>query len=115
MARVCGKSASTGADCGAALSSAVDSLCTEFPNALIVVAKIIPYPPYAANVKLINDSIPSMVASKVAAGKHVMMADLFTGFQTSNLSGDGVHPNQTGYDWMGDTWYAAVSSLLPAK
>jgi lysophospholipase L1-like esterase len=81
-----------------------------------VVAKIIPYPPYAANVKLINDSIPAMVQSKVTAGKHVVMADLFTGFQTSSmLSGDGVHPNQTGYDWMGDTWYAAVSSLFPAK
>jgi lysophospholipase L1-like esterase len=29
------------------------------------------------------------------------------------LAGDGVHPNQKGYDWMGDTWYAAISSLLP--
>jgi lysophospholipase L1-like esterase len=98
----------------AALSSAVDSLTTEFPDALLVVAKIIPYPSQAANVKLINDSIPAMVAAKVAAGKHVVMADLFTGFQTSSmLAGDGVHPNQSGYDWMGDTWYAAVGSLFP--
>ena len=97
----------------AALSSAVDSLCTEFPNALIVVAKIIPYPSQVANVKLINDSIPAMVQAKVAAGKHVVMADLFTGFQTSSmLAGDGVHPNQTGYDWMGDTWYTAVGGLF---
>jgi hypothetical protein len=98
----------------AALSSAVDSLCTEFPNALIVVAKIIPYPSQSANVKLINDSIPAMVQSKVAAGKHVIMVDLNTGFTTNTmLAGDGVHPNQTGYDWMGDGWYAAISSLLP--
>jgi hypothetical protein len=98
------------------LSSAVDSLTTEFPDALIVVAKIIPYPSQAANVNLINQSISSMVQSKVAAGKHVVMADLNTGFQTSTmLSGDGVHPNQTGYDWMGDTWYAAISSLLPGS
>jgi lysophospholipase L1-like esterase len=98
----------------AALSSAVDALTTEFPDALLVVAKIIPYPSQAANVKLINDSIPAMVAAKVAAGKHVVMADLFTGFQTSSmLAGDGVHPNQSGYDWMGDTWYAAVGSLFP--
>jgi hypothetical protein len=97
----------------AALSSAVDSLCTEFPTALIVVAKIIPYPSQTANVKLINDSIPAMVASKVSAGKHVIMVDLFTGFQTSSmLAGDGVHPNQTGYDWMGDGWYGAVGSLF---
>jgi hypothetical protein len=98
----------------AALSSAVDSLCTEFPDALIVVAKIIPYPSQAANVKLINDSIPSMVQSKVTAGKHVVMVDLNSGFQTSTmLAGDGIHPNQTGYDWMGDGWYGAVGSLFP--
>ena len=29
------------------------------------------------------------------------------------LSGDGIHPNQTGYNWMGDTWYTAVGSLFP--
>jgi GDSL-like Lipase/Acylhydrolase family len=100
----------------AALSSAVDSLTTEFPDALIVVAKIIPYPSQVTNVNLINNSIPAMVAAKVAAGKHVVMADLFTGFKTSSmLAGDGVHPNQSGYDWMGDTWYAAISSLLPSN
>ncbi len=98
------------------LSSAVDSLTSEFPDALIVVAKIIPYPSQVANVNLINNSIPSMVQSKVAAGKHVVMVDLNTGFQTSTmLSGDGVHPNQTGYDWMGDGWYGAISSLLPSN
>jgi lysophospholipase L1-like esterase len=98
----------------ARLSSFVDYLTTTFPNALVVVAKIIPYPAQTANVKLINDSIPSMVQSKVSAGKHVTMVDLNTGFQTSTmLSSDGIHPNQTGYNWMGDTWYATVGSLFP--
>ena len=46
-------------------------------------------------------------------GKHVTMVDLNTGFQTSTmLSSDGIHPNQTGYNWMGDTWYAAIGSLF---
>jgi hypothetical protein len=98
----------------ARLSSFVDALTTMFPNALIVVAKIIPYPSQTANVNLINQSIPSMVQSKVSAGKHVTMVDLNTGFQTSTmLSSDGIHPNQTGYNWMGDTWYSVVGSLFP--
>ena len=98
----------------ARLSTLVDYLTTTFPNALVVVAKIIPYPSQTANVKLINDSIPTMVQSKVSAGKHVISVDLNTGFQTSTmLSSDGIHPNQTGYDWMGDTWYAVVSSYFP--
>jgi hypothetical protein len=98
----------------ARLSTLVDYLTTNYPNALIVVAKIIPYPSQMTNTNLINNSVAAMVASKVAAGKHVIVADLNTGFTTSTmLAGDGVHPNQKGYDWMGDTWYAAISSYLP--
>ncbi len=98
----------------ARLSTLVDYLTTNYPNALIVVAKIIPYPSQAANTNLINNSVAAMVASKVTAGKHVIVADLNTGFTTSTmLAGDGVHPNQKGYDWMGDTWYAAISGYLP--
>ncbi|HVT07583.1 MAG TPA: SGNH/GDSL hydrolase family protein, partial [Polyangia bacterium] len=96
------------------LSSAVDSLASMFPDALIVVAKIIPYPSQTANVNLINQSIPAMVQSKQAAGKHVIAADLNTGFDTKTmLSSDTIHPNQTGYDWMGDTWYGVVGPLFP--
>lgn len=95
------------------LSSAVDSLTTMFPNALIVVAKIIPYPSQATNVNLINNSIPAMVAMKQSAGKHVISVDLNTGFDTNTmLSSDTIHPNQTGYNWMGDTWYAAIKGYL---
>ncbi|HSY39993.1 MAG TPA: SGNH/GDSL hydrolase family protein, partial [Polyangia bacterium] len=98
----------------ARLSTLVDYLTTNYPNALIVVAKIIPYPSQATNTNLINNSVAGMVQSKVSAGKHVIVADLNTGFTTSSmLAGDGVHPNQKGYDWMGDTWYAAISSYLP--
>ena len=98
----------------ARLSTLVDYLTTNYPNALIVVAKIIPYPSQATNTNLINNSVASMVASKVAAGKHVVVCDLNTGFTTSTmLAGDGIHPNQKGYDWMGDTWYATISGYLP--
>jgi lysophospholipase L1-like esterase len=54
-----------------------------------------------------------MVQMWASMGKHVTMVDLNTGFQTSTmLSSDGIHPNQTGYNWMGDTWYAAIGSLF---
>jgi hypothetical protein len=96
------------------LSMLVDYLTTTFPNALVVVAEIIPYPSQMTNTNLINQSIPAMVQSKVSAGKHVTMVDLNTGFNTSTmLAGDGVHPNQSGYNWMGDKWYAAIGGLLP--
>jgi lysophospholipase L1-like esterase len=98
----------------ARLSTLVDYLTTTFPNALVVVAKIVPYPAQASNTNLINQSVAAMVQTKVAAGKHVIVTDLYTGFTTSSmLSGDGIHPNQKGYDWMGDTWYSSISSYLP--
>ena len=56
-------------------------------------AKIVPYPSQAANVKIINDSIPDLVAKNQTAGKHVTMADCFTGFTTSSMqSSDSIHP-----------------------
>jgi hypothetical protein len=98
----------------ARLSTLVDYLTTNFPNALIVVAKIIPYPSQVTNTNLINNSIPAMVQAKVAAGKHVITVDLNTGFDTKTmLSSDGIHPNQTGYNWMGDQWYTVVGGLFP--
>ncbi|HET9957505.1 MAG TPA: SGNH/GDSL hydrolase family protein [Polyangiaceae bacterium] len=95
------------------LSALVDLITSTYPNALLVVAKIVPYPAQAANVKLINDSIPALVTKNQMAGKHVIMVDCFTGFTTSSmLSSDSIHPNKTGYDFMGDQFYAAVASYL---
>ena len=95
------------------LSSLVDLITSTYPNALLVVAKIVPYPAQAANVKIINDSISALVTKNQTAGKHVIMADCFTGFTTSSmLSSDSIHPNQTGYNFMGDQFYSVVSSYL---
>ena len=45
--------------------------------------------------------------------KPCAMVDLYSGFMTSTmLAGDGIHPNQTGYDFMGDGWYMGISSYL---
>jgi lysophospholipase L1-like esterase len=49
----------------------------------------------------------------VAAGHHLMVVDLNTGFPSSDISSDGVHPNPTGYAWMGDHLYDAIGSLFP--
>jgi hypothetical protein len=60
-----------------------------------------------------NASIPATVQARASAGKHVIMVDQHTGFQVSTmLSSDGIHPNQTGYNHMGDVWYAAIGPVL---
>ena len=76
-------------------------------------AKIVPYPSQMANINLINNSIPDLVSSRAAMGKHILMADLNTGFTVSTmLSSDSIHPNQTGYNFMGDQFYSVISSYL---
>jgi hypothetical protein len=38
--------------------------------------------------------------------------DQFTGFQTSDLGSDQVHPNEGGYEKMAVVWYSAIKSYL---
>jgi len=95
------------------LGNLLDKLSTGLPNALIVVAKIIPLPSGTAAVNTYNAAIPGIVATRVAAGKHIIVIDLNTGFPSGDLSSDNVHPNPTGYAWMGDRWYDAIGDLFP--
>jgi len=93
------------------LTKLIDQIATGLPNALIAVAKIIPLQMSASAVTTYNNAIPGVVAAEVAAGKHVIVVDLNTGFPAGDM--DTVHPYQNGYEWMGDKWYAAVGSLFP--
>lgn len=95
------------------LTALIDELVKRAPDALIVVSTIIPLKTTYAALGTYNGQIPGVVSKEATAGHHVVMVDIFSGFDLSLLSGDGVHPNQMGYDRMGDKFYAAVSSLLP--
>jgi lysophospholipase L1-like esterase len=93
----------------------MDKISSAAPNALLVVAKITPLANAASatTIQTYNDAIPGLVQARAAAGKHVLLADMHTGFSSSMLSNDGVHPNQSGYDFMGNAWYSVISDLLP--
>jgi lysophospholipase L1-like esterase len=93
------------------LSGLLDSIIATVPDALIVVAQIIPLPGNTA-VDTYNAGIPDLVDGLAAAGKHVTYADLNTGFENTDLD-DGVHPNQGGYEKMAEDWYAAIKDYLP--
>ena len=94
------------------LGSLIDLLATNAPDALIVVATLVPLSFGSAGVEAYNAAIPAVVDERVADGKHVVLVDMFEGFPTSEL-GDGVHPNQQGYERMAGVWYEAIGELLP--
>lgn len=93
------------------LGSLIDQIVTDLPDALIVVAQIIPEPSKASAITAYNSAIPQVVQTRANAGKHVILVDQFTGFPASEL-GDGVHPNQAGYARMAGVWYAAIKAYL---
>ena len=90
------------------LAKLIDKITTALPNALLVVAKIIPL---NGSVKAYNDAIPGLVQTRVAQGKHVLLVDLNTDFPPGAM--DTVHPYKAGYDWMGDKFYEVIKDLLP--
>jgi lysophospholipase L1-like esterase len=92
------------------LGGLLDKLVMNAPDALIVVAKLTPLRSSMA-VTTYNDAIPAVVQERASAGKHIILVDQFTGFPTSEL-GDGVHPNQQGYERMAGVWYEAIGKLL---
>jgi lysophospholipase L1-like esterase len=103
------------------LGSLLDRMITDAPNALIVVAKITPTPDAGANaiVQTYNSGIASVVQTRAANGKHVTMVDMYKAFTAqanyaTALMNDFLHPNDAGYVVMGDVWYAAIQSYLPA-
>jgi lysophospholipase L1-like esterase len=100
-------------DAPANLGKLLDKLIAAQPNALIVVAKIIPLGLASSAVTTYNNAIPNVVQTRVTAGHHLMIVDLNTGFPSGDISSDGVHPNVMGYAWMGDKLYDALGSLFP--
>lgn len=95
------------------LGTLLDKLIAALPNALIVVAKIIPLQSGTAAVTTFNNALPGIIQTRAAAGKHVVLIDLNTNFPSSGMSSDRVHPNVSGYAWMGGAWYDAIGHLFP--
>ena len=104
------------------LGALIDRLIGDAPNALLVVAKITPWmDDGGANtiVQTYNDAITGVVQSRAANGKHITMVDMYAAFTAqanykTTLMNDYLHPNDAGYVVMGDVWYPAIQSYLPA-
>jgi lysophospholipase L1-like esterase len=93
------------------LGTLIDDIVEAAPEALVVVAKIIPLSSGSNAVTTYNNAIPDIVEARAGAGKHVIMVDQNMGFPTNELA-DGVHPNAAGYARMAGVWYEAIKGYL---
>jgi lysophospholipase L1-like esterase len=104
------------------LATLIDEITGTAPESLLVVAPIIPTRTDELNLKVqaFNAAIPAIVSERVAAGKHVLLADMYGAFSQNpayktELLYDGLHPNDAGYAVMAETWYAAIAAFLSAR
>ena len=96
------------------LGNLIDIITSTSPNALLVVAQITPPGDNAGNgrAQTYNAAIPGLVKTRVAAGKHIIVVDMYTPLAAHPNYMNGLHPNDTGYDFMGDIWYKALTPYL---
>ncbi|MFG1686809.1 cellulose binding domain-containing protein [Nonomuraea sp. NPDC049269] len=101
----------------AAYTKLVGQMRANNPNMKIIVAKIIPMnpsgcPTCAADVVALDNAIPGWAAGLTTVQSPIVVADLWTGFNTATDTGDGVHPNDTGFQKMADRWYPPLAQVL---
>jgi lysophospholipase L1-like esterase len=101
------------------LGNLIDDIASAAPDALIVVASIIPIANDGTNQKVItyNAAIPDVVSARATAGKHVVFLDNYATFSSNPnfktaLMGDSLHPNDAGYAVLGGAFYGAIAASL---
>ena len=95
------------------LDTLVKNIVQAAPNALVVVAKIVPLGYSNTNYDQYIAKIPDIVKSHADKNEHVVMVDMST-LPGSDIRGNGnVHPTDKGYADMGDLWYGAIKGYLP--
>lgn len=102
------------AHASARLSDLIDEITSTLPNAILIVAQIVPLPhspALDAELAAYNQAIPAIVQSQVARGKHVQYVDMFDAVSASMIP-DGIHPNDQGYNRMANVWLNALLPLL---
>jgi lysophospholipase L1-like esterase len=105
------------------LGALIDTIFSQLPEVLLVVAQPIPARGDAskgddtglsARIKTFDDAIPGVVKARADQGKHILVVDMFTPFNPNKASllEDQWHPNLQGYVLLGTQWYQVLQSLL---
>jgi lysophospholipase L1-like esterase len=100
-----------------AFTKLVGQMRAQNPAVKIVVAQIIPMSQAAcatcpADVVALNNALPAWAAGLTTAQSPITLADLWTGFDAVADTGDGVHPNDGGFEKMANAWYPVLARAL---
>ncbi|KAJ8112250.1 hypothetical protein OPT61_g5340 [Boeremia exigua] len=103
-----------------AFSKLVDQMRASNPRMKILVAKIIPMNPSGCNecgqrVINLNNAIATWAPTKSTSSSPITVVDVWTGFNTATMTGDGVHPNDAGAKVLAESWYSAVATAIKSS
>ena len=113
--------AQTGAQVADTNALLIDQILADLPGSWVVVASI---PPLSSSIiqpnnvdraqlgQDYNAALQQRVATRVAAGKRVRFADVYSVLSVSDLY-DGVHPTQAAADKVAQVWFDALTPILP--
>jgi len=101
----------------AAYTKLVGQMRANNPTMKIIVAQIIPMSAAAcatcpADVAALDQAIPGWAAGLTTTQSPIAVADLWTGYDAVADNIDGVHPNDTGFQKMANSWYPVLTHTL---
>jgi len=95
------------------LDTLISNIVQAAPDALVVVAKIVPLGYSNANYTSYVAKIPDVVKAHASKNQNVVMVDMNT-LPSSDIKGSGdVHPTDKGYADMANLWYGVIKGYLP--
>ncbi len=100
----------------AELKAVINTLREDNPNAIILLAKMIPTSRSKADkqaVEKLNEVIPSVVTQMNTSVSPVILVDQFSDFDAKTETYDGVHPNALGEERMAQRWFDAIIASMP--
>jgi lysophospholipase L1-like esterase len=103
------------------LDRLIGQIVADSPSSLLFVSNMIPLKDPNLNRidQAYNTQIEDMILPKYASlGANVRFVDQYDNFVNANgniihIGSDNLHPDQVGYDLMGDTWAAALQQAIP--
>ena len=91
-------------------------IVTTLPDATLIVAEVTPLGNPRLNAEIIsfNRTIPPMVNTLRAQGRHVRYVDMYDAVPVSDIH-DRIHPNDQGYSLMASVWYRTLLPMLQSQ
>ena len=99
----------------ARLDSLLGSLFTLRPDTAVFVSNLTPVTGtpaanFGTKVTAFNAGVPDIVASYANQGRKAYFVDLNAALTAADITADGIHPNQAGYDKIATTWLTSLTA-----